>query len=147
MLAMIMSIPAFSQKQNGDKEAKRKEMMEFKLDYLAKAMELRDDQKKQFYEVYTQMENERRAIVKSIKSAEKKIAGSKNASEADYDKASKEISAAKAKMAQIEKKYDDKFASFLTKKQIYKMKEAANEFNEKMRGCRDKKKAEHRQNK
>ena len=141
--AIVFAIPSFAQKHgNKDHEAKKKEMLEFKLKFLSEQMELKEEQKKQFYEVYSQMESERRAIYKKIRNAEKSIKNNKDASEADYDKASKEITEAKAEMAQIEKKYDDKLATFLSKKQLYKLKEAETTFTEKMRSCRDKKKSE-----
>lgn len=144
LLAIIFALPSFAQNQRSksDHESKRKEMMEFKLKFLADEMDLNDSQRKQFNEVYSQMETERRAVFKKIKDAEKIIKGNKNASEADYDKATKDISAAKAQMAQIEKTYDEKFSKFLTKKQIFKMKEAEDKFKETVRKCRDKKKNE-----
>lgn len=140
LFAVLFAVPSFAQKK--DKEEKKKEMLEFKIEFLAKEMELRDDQKKQFKEIYTQMESERRAIFKKIKQAEKSIKGNKNATEADYDRASKEIAAARNQMTQIENKYEAKFASFLSKKQIFKMKEAETKFMETMRNCRDKKRSE-----
>lgn len=143
-MMLLMAIPSFAQKHHGDKDkdSKRKEMMEFKLKFISDELELKDDQKKQFDELYTQMESERRAIFKKIKEAEKRISDNKNASEADYERASKEITDAKAEMSQIEKKYDEKFATFLSKKQLYKLKEAENKFTETMRECRDKKRGE-----
>lgn len=135
----LISIPAFAQNSKDDREARKKELTEFKLKYLADEMDLSEDQRKTFNEVYTQMDNERRAIFKKIKEAEKSVAD-KDASEEDYEKASKEISEARDKMVEIDRKYDEKFSTFLTKKQIYKMKEAEESFKEKMRKCRDKKK-------
>lgn len=114
-------------------------MMEFKLKFISDEIELKDNQKKEFYELYNQMETERRAIFKRIKAAEKKIKDNKNASEADYEKASEEISAARAEMNQVEAKYELKFSSFLSKKQIFKMKEAERKFMETARKCKDKK--------
>lgn len=137
-----MALPSFAQKQKGcDHESKRKELMEFKLKYLADEMELNDEQRKTFNEVYTQMENERRAIFKKIKEAEKSVSGKKEASEAEYEKASKEMTEARDKMVELDKKYDEKFSTFLSKKQIFKMKEAEEGFKDKMRKCRDKKKS------
>lgn len=135
--------PTFAQKQHksSDRENRRKEMLEFKIDYLSKEMELKDDQKKQFREVYSQMENERRAILKKIKNAEKAVSG-KDVSETEYDKASKEISAARNEMMQVEQKFDEKFSTFLSKKQIFKLKEAENKFMQKMQECKDKRKQE-----
>lgn len=145
MIVTLLALPGFGQKKashDKDKAEWRKEMLDLKLDFLANEINLRDDQKKQFVELYSQMETERRAIFKKIKTAEKSIKDNKDASESDYDKASKEISAAKAEMAQVEKQYDEKFATFLTKKQMYKLKEAEGKFTQKMQDCRDKKKHE-----
>lgn len=143
-LAVLFAVPSFAQKQEDkDKEARRKEMLEFKLDYLAKEIDLRDDQKKQFNELYTQMEVERRAIYKKIKKAEKSVAD-KDASEAAYEKASKEIQAARAEMVQIEQQYDEKFASFLSKKQMFKLREAEGKFMQKMQDCKEKRKSKKR---
>lgn len=142
LLLMAFIFPSFAQKDAQKKENKKKEMLEFKLDFLAKEMELRDDQKAKFNEVYTQMDNERRAAFSRMKKAEKSIKDSKNASEADYQKATKEIADAKAQMTAIESKYDKKFSQFLSQKQIYKMKEAEEKFMKRMRECRDKKAGE-----
>lgn len=143
MLTILFALPSFAQKHHDkDKEARRKEMMEFKLKFIGDEIGLNDDQKKQFNDIYTQMETERRQIFRKIKNAEKKIADNKNASEEDYEKANKEISDAKNEMTAIDKKYEDKFTTFLSKKQIYNMKAAETKFMETMRDCRDKKRAE-----
>lgn len=142
-MLLICALPAFAQKdKHENKEQMRKEMLQMKLDFLATEMDLRDEQKKQFDELYSQMENERRATLKKIKKAEKAISENKNASEADYEKASQEISDARTEMVQIEKQYDEKFSTFLSKKQMFKMKEAENKFMQKMQDIRHKKKSE-----
>lgn len=138
----LFALPSLAQK-NGDKEskeAKRKEMLNMKIDYLASEIELKDDQKKQFAELYAQMETEKRAVLKKMKKAEKTISENKDASESDYEKASNEIASAKNEMLQIEQRYDEKFSSFLSKKQMFKLKEAENSFMQKVKKCRDKKK-------
>lgn len=145
LILSLFAIPSFAQKK-GDKnsESRRKEMTEIKMKFLADEMELKDDQRKKFNELYMEMEKDRRAIFKKIKTAENNIAKNKNATEADYEKATKEINDARAEMSQIDKKYEDKFASFLSKKQLYKLKEAENKFMERLRNCRDKKKKQHK---
>ena len=141
MMSLCIATTAFAQKPSdkSDKETKRKEMLEFKVDFLSKEIDLREDQKKQFADLYSQMDNERRAIFKRIKAAEKSVSD-KKATEAEYEKATSEISEARAEMVQVEKRYDEKFSTFLTKKQMFKLKEAENKFMQKMQGCRDKKK-------
>lgn len=139
-LALLVAFPSFSQKDK--KKPTHQEMVQFKIDFISKEIELRDDQKKQFTEIYTQMENERRAVFKKIKEAEKKINGAKNATEADYEKASQEITQGRQQMNNIESAYDKKFEKFLSKKQIFKMKEAESRFIERVRAMRDNKKHE-----
>lgn len=147
LLVLLVSLPAAAQKKhdrNKDHEAKKQEMLAFKLDFITSEMDLKADQKKKFEEVYTRMENERRSILKKIKKAEKSISDNKEATEADYERAAKEISSARNEMVQIESKYDEEFATFLSGKQLYKMKEAENQFMLKMQSCRDKKKKENK---
>ena len=140
LFTILLSVPSFAQKQRSDDDSKRKEMMEFKLKFLGDEMGLNDAQRKQFNELYTQMESERRAVYKKIKSAENFINENKNASEADYEKARKDISNAKSQMAQIEQNYYNKFVKFLSQKQLYKLKEAEEKFKETMQKVRNKKK-------
>lgn len=111
-------------------EKKLKELREYKIKYLAQEMELRDDQKAKFIEVYDKMSDEKRKNFESMKAMERKLR--KDASEEEYRELSNKISDCKLRDAQIEKEYDAKFAEFLTPKQIYKMKEAEEKFHKKM---------------
>lgn len=144
LLAILLALPAAAQKTAGGNEPsaeKKKEFFEIKMKYLADEIELKADQKKKFVELYTQMENERRAIFKKMKAAERAIKHNKNATEADYEKARKDKAAFESQMEQVEKKYESQFATFLSQKQIYELKEAEKSFMEKVRSCRDKKRA------
>ena len=138
LLSLLFVLPSFAQ-NNSDHEARRKEMMEFKLKFLADEIGLNESQKKQFNDAYSKMQAERRAIFKKMKEAEKIIKNNKNATEADYDRASKEIANAKSQMEKIEQKYYAIFSKFLTKKQIYLLQEAENKYNETIRKCGNKK--------
>lgn len=140
---LLVAASGASAKKTGDKhclsDAKKKELQEFKLKFLAEEMDLREDQIPRFNETYIQYENERRELIKKKRNIEKKISEDNNVSDAEYEKANKEILETKAKMADVEKKYDEKFSQFLTKKQIFLMKSAEEKFMQKMRGCIDKK--------
>lgn len=139
LCASFSSLPAFAQKEKSH-DAMRREVHEFKLKYLAQEMDLKEDQQKKFFELYNQMTEERVKVFKETRSLEKKLAGDSDASDAEYEAVSKAITTAKEKDAAIEKKYDEKFATFLTPKQIYKMKEAEDKFRQKMHEMRHKKK-------
>lgn len=140
LLTLFIALPSFAQKQNSNHESKRQQMLDIKLKFLGDEIEIDDSKRKQFNDLYTQMETERRAAYKKIKAAEKIIKETKNASEADYDRATKEISNAKNQLTQIEQTYTEKFSKFLSKKQLYKLKEAEDKFKDIVRKCRDKKK-------
>lgn len=130
MLTAIFSVCA----QNKVKERDmRKEIVEYKMKFLAQEMDLKEDQQKKFFEIYSQMTDERMKVVKDRKELEKKLNNDANASDEEFKKAMESINSAKSKEAEIEKKYDAKFSEFLTQKQIFKMKAAEEKFNDRMR--------------
>lgn len=140
LIAVAVGAYAHPDGRKGPDEKKLKELRDYKIKYLAQEMELKDDQKAKFVEVYEKMSEERRRNFESMRSMERKLKD--NASEAEYKELSAKISDCKIKDAQIEKEYDAKFAEFLTQKQIYKMKEAEEKFHRKMMDMHHKRKQE-----
>lgn len=130
--------PAFAQEKSKDPKTMRKEILEFKMKFLAQEMDLREDQQKRFFDLYTQMSNEKAKLFRETRQLEKKI--DNNASEAEYEAVSRAITAAKEKDAEIDRRYDAKFSEFLTSKQLFKMKSAEKKFRQKMHEMRHKKK-------
>ncbi|MDE7402550.1 MAG: hypothetical protein K2M87_03960 [Muribaculaceae bacterium] len=118
-----------------------KEIREFKMKYMAQEMKLKADQQKQFIEVYGDLEDERHNLYHETRKLERSLRDDKNATEADYEAVSNAITKAKEKDAEIEKKYDARFAKFLSAKQIFKMKSAEENFRRKMHEMRHAKKS------
>lgn len=132
-MAFMVLVPAFAQSRpGGSKDEKRRELREYKMKYLAQEMDLSGDVQKQFFEVYDQLSDERGAVRREIRMLNRKIKEN-NATDADYESLNK----AKDKFAEIDKRYDSKFSTFLSGKQIYKMKEAEAVFMKKMRELRE----------
>ncbi len=133
------SSAVFAQKQD-DKKMKdmMKELREFKIKYIAQEIELKDDQKEVFVELYNEMSDKRMDVMRDAWDMERKLKKNKEATEADYQAATDAMTKAKAKDAEIEKSYDDRFAKILSQKQIFKMKEAENEFRKKISEMRHK---------
>ena len=104
--------------------------------FLAQEMDLKEDQKEKFVELYQKMSEERMQNFRRMRQLEDSL--KENASEEDYKKASEGIADLKLADARIEKEYDAKFAKFLSQKQIYKMKEAEEKFRRKMHDMRQK---------
>lgn len=143
LLAFFAMSPIVAQRKDGDRKSKHemmKELHEFKLKFLAQEMDLKEDQQTRFFEIYNQMSEERHKLFRETRQLEKKVKENKNASDADYQAVSAAITAAKEKDAALEKKYDEKFSTFLSQKQIFKMKAAEEKFREKMREMRQRKK-------
>ena len=139
LMLTLVSFAGMAQSKGGsDKSARAKEFLEFKIKYLSDEMGLTGEERQKFVNLYTQYGNEKRVLWKKAHDLEKKIKEKKNATEAEYEEWSK----AKAKIDELEASYDKKFSNFLTSKQIYKMKSAEEQFKQKMRDCRDKKKGE-----
>lgn len=143
MLILILSVGvSVSAQKNGDRknrEEMRKEFMDFKMKFLAQEIDLKEDQQKMFFELYTQMSDERFSVMSEVKSLERK-AKSENATDSDYEAMTSAVTRAKEKDALIEKKYDEKFKAFLSSKQMFKLKDAEEQFRRKMHDMHGKRK-------
>lgn len=140
MMAVFGLTSVMAQKPGrGDRDKMMKELQEFKLKYLAQEMELEGDKQEKFFTLYNEMTEKRMKCMAEAWQLERKVKHSKDATEADYEAAAEAMNKAKAEDAALEKSYDDKFAEFLSQKQIYKMKAAENEFRKKMSEMRGKK--------
>lgn len=141
IVVLFCATAGFSQ-DNGkrkNREEMRKEIEEFKMKFIAQEMDLKEDQQKRFFELYSQMNEERSNLYKQIMKDERKLKKDPNASEEDYAAVSRAMTQAKEKDADLEKAYDEKFAAFLTNKQIYKMKVAEEKFRRKLQEMHHKK--------
>lgn len=117
---------------------KLKELRDYKIKYLAQEMELTDEQKPKFVELYEKMSDERMANFDKMRAAERKLRN--DPSDAEYKAQNDIISNCKVRDAQIIKEYDAKFEKFLSAKQLYKMKEAEETFRKRMRDMHHKRK-------
>lgn len=109
-----------------------KEIQEFKIKYLAQEMDLPADKMKHFSEIYNEMSDKRKTVFDEMRKTKRAIDKDKNATEADYEAATKKMEELRVRDMAIEKEYDAKFATFLSKKQIFKMKTAEESFGRKL---------------
>ncbi len=108
LLLGIFSVAGlFAQPKGHEKKSReemRKEIDEFKKKFIAQEIDLKDDQKKEFFELYTQMNNERMKVFEQTRALERKVKKNADASEADYKAVSKAITEAKEKDEENQKK-------------------------------------------
>lgn len=141
-LGLVASGAVYAQKHGGkSREEMRKDLCEFKMKFMAQEMDLKEDQQKQFSEVYTRMSNERFKLFEQTRSLERKLKKDDNATEEDYANFSRAMTETKEKDMEIEKRYDAELSKFLTGKQIFKMKRAEEKFRQKMSEMKHKKKS------
>ena len=136
---MIGIFPIFSQEtSNSDKrpDVKKEKMLregqQLKMKFLAQEMELKEDQKKEFFKLYNSLCEKKREAYKEAEELNQKLKETPDATEDDYKKAREAEEKAHEKAKEIDKEYDVKFADFLSQKQLFKMKEAEKEFRNKM---------------
>lgn len=147
LLVLMAGLNVMSAGSRTDKEKAdmRKEIRDFKIRFLAQEIELRDDQRAKFTEVYSSLMAEEGAIWDEVCNAKHRLKNQKNLTDAEYEQVNAALIDAKSKSAALEKKYDAVFAKFLTPKQRYKMKDAEAQFRRKMEQmCSDKKGKKHK---
>lgn len=122
----------------GDK-AKREqmfqEMLEFKINYLAQEMNLSGASRKKFASLYTKMTREKGKVWREMHDVDIKMK-SKNLSDEDAFNCINAMNDLRDQESAIDRKYDDKFASFLSPKEIIKMHQAEKNFRHKLRSMR-----------
>ena len=143
LIAFSLNLLA-DKKDEHRKEKMFREVQEFKMKYLAQEMGLNEDQKKMFFELYGEMSKSKEECYKESRLLEIKLKKDKDASEEDYQHLTEAKNKANLENAEIEKNYDEKFAEFLSPKQIYEMKEAEKNFRNKLEDMRREKRKEHK---
>lgn len=127
-------------KKNG--KADKKEwfalMRQHKHDFIEDELDLTDEQEDKFFPMYDAMEDELFKLHRETRKLEKQVAD-KNATDVEYDAASKAIIDLKKKEADIELKYFDKFKTVLSSKQIFELKRAEKKFTRKIMNAHNKK--------
>ncbi len=133
----IISLPV-ALAQEKDRAKMMEELQKFKIDFLAKEMELSEKQKAEFTPIYKEYEKECRESGAEVWKFERELKKNKNASEADYKKLSELQQKSRETHNEITKRFDAKLESFLSAKQIYNMHRAEEKFFEKMKEMRKK---------
>lgn len=150
LLLITLLISAFGLISADDENPAKKEKMfrevqEFKMRYLAQEMDLNEVQKKKFFELYEEMNESKKECYQEALVLNRRLKEDKNATEEDYQQGRNAMNEANAKWAEIEKQYDDKFAEFLSQKQLYQMKEAETNFRTKFEEMKVNRRKAHRQ--
>lgn len=137
LLLAIFALPsAFA--QDKDKAKMWEEVQNFKIDFLAKEMQLSEKQKSEFIPLYKEYDEQRRKAGAEAWKFERELKKKKDPSEADYQRLADLQRKAREKDNEIVKSFDSRFKTFLSAKQIYQMQQGEEKFFEKMKEMRKK---------
>lgn len=138
VMLMAAAVPASAQRNKGAKKEDNRqqweqEMTQYKHDLLSKELDLKDEQKTQFFALYDAMDRERRAQYGRIGDIRREIDRKANPSDEEYLKAAGMEYTVAAKVNEVELKYFKEYRKVLSAKQLYKLKKAEHKFMRNLR--------------
>lgn len=108
------------------------EMYKAKHELIINECGLTQTQQKSFMPLYEQMEQEIFKLNRDARGIAAEVEKKKNPSDSDYEKAAQALSSIRVKEGEIEARYFKKFATILSKKQLYQLKQAEAKFTKQM---------------
>ncbi len=134
-LAFLLSaiiLPLCTQAQRPterDREVWMKEIQQYKNDFIAKKINLTEEQKAKFTPLYSSMDEEIHKAQEEADLLYRQTLNKKdNATDLEYEKAAEAAYELKGRENSIEMKYFDEFKSILTPIQLFKLKDAERDF-------------------
>ena len=137
-LLLLLVIPCVSAQDNKDKAKMMEDLQNFKIDFLAKEMQLSEKEKAEFVPLYKEYDKECRQSGSEVWKLERELKRNKNASDADYKRLSELQQRSREQHNEITKRFDTRLETFLSAKQIYDMHKGEEKFFEKMKEMRKK---------
>ncbi len=136
LLALILSaliLPCDSVAQQRPSEREReswmKEIQQYKNDFIAKKLELTDEQRAKFLPLYNSMDEEiRRAQEESEQLYRQTLKKGDKATDLEYEKAAEAAYELKGRENEIEMRYFKEYKGILSSRQLFKLKDAERDF-------------------
>lgn len=123
-------IDAQNRPSKADREKWFKEMREYKHNFLAKELDLTQEQQDEFFPLYDAMEDECHKINRDTRKMQRAIMDkdADQVTDVEYEKAAEALYELKGKEALVELNYLEKFKNVLTKRQLFMLKSAEDKF-------------------
>lgn len=135
-LTALLTTQAYaSHNQKNDRERKQwnTEMRRYKADFIAKELDLTEEQKAKFVPLYEEMDAKTAQLNDEARKMEREVSkkGDK-ATDTEYEKTAEALYEAKSKEAALQMEYFNKFKTILSKKQLFELKGAERKFTRKL---------------
>lgn len=131
-LVTLLVLPVVSQAQRPsgrDRESWMKEIQQYKSDFIAKKLDMTDEQRAKFMPLYNLMDEEIRKVQEESEQLSHQIlAKDGKATDLEYEKAAEAMYELKGRENNIEMKYFDEYKAILTPVQLFKLKDAEKDF-------------------
>ncbi len=131
-LIALFVLPVVSQAQRPsgrDRESWMKEIQQYKNDFIAKKLDMTDEQRDKFMPLYNSMDEEIRKVQEESEQLSRQIiAKDGEATDLEYEKAAEAMYELKGRENNIEMKYFDEYKAILTPVQLFKLKDAEKDF-------------------
>lgn len=131
LIAIILAPCALSAQSTAAQRARWMEQIrKTKFEFFTKEVNLSKEQQNQLFPLYEEME---KTIYKMNSEAEalmKKTAADANASETEFEAAATAMAKTTLQQGEIELDYFNKFSKFLSKKQLFRLKQAEEKFTQ-----------------
>ena len=115
-----------------DRDKWLSEIREYKHEFLAKELQLNAEQKRDFFPLYDEMEDEVERINSETRALESKVNDDKEASDLEIENAARTVFEQKRAEGQVEMTYFDKFKEILTPRQLLRLKNAERNFTQQL---------------
>lgn len=131
-VAALLAVSAQAQDRKRPSEADmtrfRNEMRTYKHDFLARELNLTQEQQRDFFVVYDEMEDALERVGRQTRDLEMQVREKKQASDVEIEAAARAIFEQRSAEGEIEKKYFDRLKQTLSPLQLLKLKEAERKF-------------------
>ena len=135
LLILTAVMPASAFAEGASVQTRQKWMQEirnYKYEFFTKKLKLTEQQQEAFFPAYEAMEKAIFTINKEARDLSNRIAKEASATDTEYEAAATAMARVKQREGNIEMEYFNRFEKILTKKQLFLLKRAEDEFTQNM---------------
>lgn len=108
------------------------ELREYKHEYLARELNLTQQQQESFFPVYDEMDDALNKIAADTRALEDKVAADADASDIEIEAASRALFEQRSREGEVDKEYFDKLKEILTPRQLLMLKNSERKFTQQL---------------
>lgn len=128
--AILMPLSVAAQSSAAQRARWMEQIRKTKFEFFTKEVNLSKDQQSQLFPLYEEMEKSIYKVNNEAEALLKKTAANANATDTEYEAAANAAAKSTLRQGEIELEYFNKFSKFLSKKQLFLLKQAEDKFTQ-----------------